>query len=104
MGIFLLAYPDPMIYFLKLESSNDIVIRILGMLLVFYGYFYVRSSRDAKKYRNFYMWTVHTRSAAIVFLGSFVLLKLASPIIIAFGAVELLGALWTFLELKRTSR
>ncbi len=96
-----MAYPGFLIGFLDLGTSNDIVIRILGMVLVFYGYFYMRSSREGKKYKNFYMWTVHTRSAAIVFLSIFVLLKLAPPIVIAFGAFELLGALWTLLELKK---
>ena len=96
-----MVYPDFLIGFLDLGIANDIVVRILGMVLLFYGYFYVRSSWERGKYRNFYIWTVHTRSAAIVFLCIFVLFGLASPVIIAFGAIELFGVLWTLFELKR---
>ena len=71
------------------------------MVLTFYGYLYIRAGRGGEKYRDFYMWTIHTRAAAIIILSIFVLLKLASPVIIGFGVFELFGALWTFLELKR---
>jgi len=51
---------------------------------------------------RFYIWTIHTRLSAIVVLSVFAVLGLAPPIIIAFGAVDLLGAIWTILELKKS--
>jgi hypothetical protein len=37
--------------------------------------------------------------SAIVFLLVFVLLKVAPPIVLTFGAIEFLGASWTLAEL-----
>ena len=51
---------------------------------------------------RFYSWTIHTRMSAIVVLSILAILGLAPPIIIAFGAIDLLGAIWTILELKRS--
>ncbi len=50
----------------------------------------------------FYIWTIHTRISAIVVLSIFAMLGLAPPVIIAFGAVDLLGAVWTILELRKS--
>ena len=87
--------------FLSLDISAELVIRILGMMLMFYGYFYIRSSMYPEKMINFYKWTIHTRSSAIIFLLAFYLLGFANPIIISFGVIELAGAIWTLIELKK---
>jgi uncharacterized membrane protein HdeD (DUF308 family) len=94
--------PNILINFLNLGISNDIVVRILGMVLIFYGYFYVRASRHKKEMASFYSWTIHTRVSAIVVLSIFAMLSLAHPVIVAFGAVDLLGAIWTLLELRKS--
>ncbi|MBA7477250.1 hypothetical protein ES707_12654 [subsurface metagenome] len=51
---------------------------------------------------SFYSWTIHTRVSAIVVLSIFAILDLAHPVIVAFGAVDLLGAVWTILELRKS--
>ena len=43
----------------------------------------------------FEAWTVHTRSLVVVFFGVFVALGLAQPMLIGFGVIDLLAALWT---------
>lgn len=40
------------------------------------------------------------RSSVIVFFGAFVLLGFVSPVLILFGLVDLLGAVWTALALR----
>jgi hypothetical protein len=49
---------------------------------------------------DFLKLTVYTRSSLIVFFAAFVLLGLASPPLILFGVVDLLGAIWTGLALR----
>lgn len=104
VGILMLSIPGFFTSFLSLDKSASLVVRILGMLLVFYGYFYINSSRYPDKMLNFYKWTIHTRSSAIVFLTVFYLLGWCSPIIISFGVIELAGAMWTLFELKRAGK
>jgi len=82
-----------------MDGPIDVVVRILGMTLVFYGYYYVRAGITGEKMISFFKWTIHTRMSAIVFLLVFVLLKLAPPIVLTFGAIEFLGATWTLVEL-----
>jgi len=53
---------------------------------------------------SFYSWTIHTRVSAIVVLSIFAILDLAHPVIVAFGAVDLLGAVWTLLELRKSPK
>jgi hypothetical protein len=87
---------------LGIGASASAAVRILGMVLIFYGYYYIRAGLAGEKMREFFWWTVHTRFSAIIVLSIIALLNLAPYIIIAFGAVELCGAIWTLIELKRS--
>lgn len=99
-GLFLLIFPDILLGFAGLSTSGSVVVRLLGMMLIFYGYYYIRAGIIGEKMIGFFWWTVHTRFSAIVFLSVLVLLNLAPPVIIAFGAVDLSGAIWTLAELR----
>ncbi len=99
-GLFLLIFPGFLLNFVGLDISGSAVIRLLGMMLIFYGYYYIRAGISGKKMIGFFWWTIHTRFSAIVFLSALVLLNLAPTIIIAFGVVDLFGAIWTLTELK----
>jgi hypothetical protein len=50
---------------------------------------------------DFFRWTVYLRSTVIIFFAVFVLLGIASPPLIMFGVVDLLGAIWTGLAFKK---
>ena len=50
---------------------------------------------------KFFMWTVHTRALVIIFNIVFAALELVSPLIIMFGAIDIVGALWTFWALRK---
>lgn len=50
----------------------------------------------------FFRWTVYVRSTIIVFFALFVLTGAAGPTLLLFGVVDLLGALWTGLALRRS--
>ena len=49
---------------------------------------------------QFYKWTTHTRSGAILFLAFFTAMGWAHPLVIAFGIIDLAGAVWTHLALR----
>ncbi|MDY0027581.1 MAG: hypothetical protein RBR58_01075 [Candidatus Humimicrobiaceae bacterium] len=100
-GLFLLVFPGILLNLAGIDMGGptNIVVRILGMTLVFYGYYYTRAGIVGEKMIDFFKWTIHTRMSAIVFLLVFVLLKLAPPVVLTFGAIEFLGATWTLSEL-----
>ena len=60
--------------------------------------YYIQVAR--KEMTDFFKLTVYTRSSLIIFFAAFVLLGLASPTLILFGVVDLLGAIWTGLALR----
>ncbi len=51
--------------------------------------------------RHFYRWTVMARLPLLPFAVLLVALQLAPPVLILLGVVDLLGALWTGLALRR---
>lgn len=76
-------------------------LRVAGVLLGLHGYFYVQAARqDIVPY---YRWTVHGRIAAFLVFAAFAVLGLARPMIILFGVIDLVGAIWTWLALRTSA-
>ena len=42
---------------------------------------------------KFFMWTLHTRASAIIFLIIFAALEITSPLVIGFKAIDLAAAI-----------
>ena len=100
LGLTLVFIPNTLLKTFKVAETNEVWIRILGMVLLFLGYLYMRASMTGEEMRKFFTWTVHTRSTVIVFLTAFVLLDMVEPVIILFGVIDLAGAAWTALTLR----
>jgi uncharacterized membrane protein YesL len=49
---------------------------------------------------GFFRWTVQARAVVIVFFVAFVFLGWVKPVLIIFGAIDLAGAIWTFMALR----
>jgi hypothetical protein len=49
---------------------------------------------------DFFGWTIWARSSVILCFSLFVVMGLASHQLLIFGAVDLLGAIWTGLALR----
>ena len=51
---------------------------------------------------DFIRWTMYPRSTVILFFAAFVLLGLARPPLLLFGVVDLFGAIWTGLAMRKS--
>lgn len=102
LGGFLVVAPNVLLKIFNVPETSEVWIRIVGMLILFLGYFEVRAATAKKDMTVFFKWTVFTRSSVIVFLTVFVLLDYVKPILILFGVIDLAGALWTALALRST--
>ncbi len=98
LGIILLVAPNFLLGMFFLPSTNEVWIRVIGMLVLFLGFYYTQAAR--KEMTDFFRWTMYVRSTVIVFFVAFVLLGFASPPLVLFGVVDLLGAIWTGLALR----
>jgi hypothetical protein len=100
LGMILVVVPNFLLKMFFFPGTSEVWIRVVGMLLLILGYYYIRTSR--KETIEFFHLTVHVRSVTILFFAAFVLLGFAGPSLILFGVVDLLGALWTGLALRST--
>jgi hypothetical protein len=98
LGIILLVVPNFLLGMFFLPSTTEVWIRVVGMLLLFLGFYYTQAAR--KEMTDFFQWTVYVRPTVILFFTTFVLLGFASAPLILFGVVDLLGAIWTGLALR----
>jgi len=100
LGIILVVVPNFLVGMFSLPRTSEVWIRVVGMLLLFLGFYYTQAAR--KEMADFFRWTVYVRSTVILFFAAFVLLGFAGPPLILFGVVDLLGAIWTGLALRST--
>lgn len=98
LGLVLLVAPNFLLGLFGLPTTSEVWIRVTGMLVFLLGFYYTQSAR--KELTEFLRLTVIARSLVFLFFIAFVLLGYASPPLILFGAVDLLGAIWTGLTMR----
>jgi hypothetical protein len=98
-GIVLMFFPGLMLRVAGITASNDVILRIQGMVLIFLAIYYFVAGRRPE-FRPLYRVTVYTRASALPLTAAMVLLLRANPLIILFTVVDALGALWTVLALR----
>ena len=98
LGVTLLFIPNVLLGVFDFPETTEVWIRVVGMLLVLLAFYYINAAR--KELNAFFKWTVYARSSVIVFFLVFVLMDLAQPILLLFGVIDLLAAIWTGLALR----
>jgi hypothetical protein len=66
---------------------------VLGTLIAIIGYLCLRAARA--DWKAFFHWSIHTRCWVLMTFGTYVLLGLAPPVLLLFGTLDFLGAVWT---------
>jgi hypothetical protein len=99
-GISFLIIPNLVLSILGIPATTEIWIRIVGMLALFLGYYYISSAR--KELIDFYYSSIVVRIICFFIFLVLVLSKMAYPILMIFGIIDLLGATWTFIALKKS--
>jgi hypothetical protein len=99
LGCTLLIAPNALLQPFRIAATSEVWIRIVGMLLLYLGGYYVLAARtDAV---TFFRLSVWLRLSVIAFFGAFVLLGLGPPALLLFGAVDFAMAAWTWGALRR---
>jgi hypothetical protein len=99
VGLTLIAVPNLFLQTLQLPETNEVWIRIVGVLAFGLGFYYHRTG--VQNNVSFFKLTVPTRIFVCIAFVVFVLLKFVSPVLIGIGVVDLLGAAWTYFALKK---
>jgi hypothetical protein len=99
VGITLIAVPNFLLSTLQLPQTNEVWIRVVGVLVFCIGYYYHRAGTG--NIHAFFKHTVPTRIFVFSSFVFFVLMEYVSPVLIIFGAADFAGAVWTWLALKK---
>ncbi len=100
IGLGFLLVPNTVLGLFGFPMTTEPWIQVVAMLLLILAYYYIQSARS--ELRSFFRFTVHGRASVILFFIAFVVLGLAPPILIMFGVVDLVAAIWTALALRST--
>lgn len=98
LGIVLVAIPNLLLSTFGIPDTNEVWIRVVGMLVLLLAVYYTQAAR--LELTGFFSLTVYARASVIIFFTAFVLMGYVKPVLILFGAVDFLGAMWTWLALR----
>jgi hypothetical protein len=102
MSLVLLLVPTYVLPLFGLPVDGEVWIRLLGFVLLCSSVYYIGAAYT--KFIPFARWTVYTRAAAPLVVLIFILSDLAPAEMVSFGIVDGLGALWTYLALRKDRR
>lgn len=100
IGVVILIVPNGFIRIFGFPPTEDVWIRVMAMLLMLLGCYYVLAARA--ELLQLVRWSVPVRASVILFFGAFVLLDLAGWPILLFSVVDLAAAGWTAVALRRS--
>src|SRR5712691_11680957 len=98
VGAILLVAPNVLLVLLGFPPTNEVWIRVAGVLVLFLAYYFIQSARAGTV--DFWRWTTHVRFALIFIFTGLVLLGLARPQLLLLGVADFFGAIWTTLALR----
>jgi len=98
-GLMLLLVPNALITPFGIEPTNEVWIRLSGILLMALAvYYYLGAKHEIIVIMKA---TAFIRLSIIFFFSAFAFFNLVSPNIIFFSAVDFLGGIWTLLMLNK---
>ena len=99
LGLVLLTVPNLLLAAFAIPATDEVWIRVMGVLIINMGANYWHAAITGA--RAHLMATVFARLFVFVSFTAFAVLRLTTIGIIPFGAVDLAGAVWTWVELRR---
>jgi hypothetical protein len=97
----LLLAPNVLLAIFGIPRTDEVWVRILGVVLAVIGYYQIQAGRTGSDW--FMRASVLGRTGIAMTLFGLVATGAAPPVIALFGAVDLAGALWTAYSLRHGS-
>jgi len=98
IGLAFLLVPNIQLSLFGFPATTEPWIRVMAVLLLMLAFYYIQAARG--EMTEFIRLTVPARASVIVFFIAFVAFGLAQPMLIVFGVIDLLAALWTSAALR----
>ncbi|MES2620161.1 MAG: hypothetical protein V4615_04845 [Bacteroidota bacterium] len=102
LGIALMLFPNPLLNLFGVPSTSEVWIRVVAMLLLALSVYYIVASR--LELTPIFKVTMYIRSTIILFFIAFSVAGFVTPNIILFAVIDFLGAVWTYLALRKEGK
>ncbi len=99
LGAVLVALPNLLLSLFFIPPTEEVWIRVVGVLVFNIGVYYLFAA--AAEAVSAFRASVLTRGLVFLAFLDFALLGLAPPMLVAFGAVDMGGAIWTWWAMKQ---
>lgn len=99
LGLLLIIAPNLLLSLFQIPETTEVWIRVLGTVVSGLGLYYVfmASSNNAL----FMILTVYVRTTILLWFIIFAVLEWAPAQLILFGLVDMAGAVWTYMALRK---
>lgn len=97
-GLSFMFLPNIILPLFGFAQTGEVWIRMVGLLALILGFYFLYSVRHADHY--FFRATITARLMFFSGLALFAILGWGSPMLVAFGLIDLAGAAWTWLSLR----
>ena len=101
LGGVLIAAPNPLLALVRLPTTTEPWIHVLGVAVLGMGMLFLACARA--ELTPFFRASVRVRFFAFASLLALALVNIAPPLVAAFGLADLAGALWTFTALRKST-
>ena len=98
LGAVITVTPNYLLGLLKLPRTDEVWIRIVGMLAFILGFYYFKAART--DLTSFFRWTVYGRMAGFLMFCLLGFGGFGPPVLILFAVIDGAAALWTHSCLK----
>lgn len=98
LGIVYMVVPNVPLELFGFQPTSEPWIRVMAAMVAIVGYYYVQAARHGLT--AFYRWTLHCRVFFPIFTVVLVVAGLVEPMLLLFGVIDLVGAVWTALALR----
>jgi hypothetical protein len=99
LGVILIVFPNTLLTLSMMPETSEVWIRVVGMLVFNLGLYYFMMAPT--NHTMFLTLTVYIRASIILWFILFVLMEWVSPMLIGFGVIDLLSAIWTYTALRK---
>lgn len=102
VGPLLVFAPNFLLSIFRVAPTSEVWIRVVGVIAFNLGiYAWIAAKHENKPFLEA---SVYTRIVFFAAFTTFSVIGLASPVLILFGAVDLLGGIWTHFALKADAK
>jgi hypothetical protein len=98
VGLGFLLIPNVILPLFRFPKTDEPWIRVMAILILIIAYFYLVAAHH--NIIPIYWATVFGRTFVFLSFAILVLTKKARPMLLAFGIIDALGALWTLLTIR----